>query len=308
MKILARLSLAAVVVAYGEVMLGSWTRINGAGMTCPDYPLCHGEFIPSMGGGTVWEWTHRLTAALLSLLVLAVLVCAWRLRATERFVAPAAGVIGSLFVLQVFLGAATVHLSNSPLSVVWHWGTAMAFVASLAATAIFALAAQQRRTPQAVGRSAGTLAPCILSATAAIAFATMCIGAYVSSSGAGLACLDIPGCAGSVVVHTEGQYVQMLHRFVAAACLLAATASFALVWIARTGPRVRIATTLGLGLVFVQVLLGLLNVALRLPLDLREAHAGNAALVFLAFVCAAAFALLEERFSGEIHEQYARAR
>ena len=131
MRTLARLSLAAVAVAYGEVMLGSWTRINGAGMTCPDYPLCHGEFIPSMGGGTVWEWTHRLTAAILSLLVLAVLATAWRKRREAAFVTPTGLVITGLFAFQVFLGAATVHLSNSPISVVWHWGTAMAFVASL---------------------------------------------------------------------------------------------------------------------------------------------------------------------------------
>jgi heme A synthase len=47
--------------------------------------------------------------------------------------------------------------------------------------------------------------------------------------------------------------------------------------------------------VCVQVLLGLMNVALRLPMDLREAHAFNAALVFLSFVIAAIFAALEAR-------------
>jgi len=46
-------------------------------------------------------------------------------------------------------------------------------------------------------------------------------------------------------------------------------------------------------LVFLQVILGLLNVAFRLPLDLREAHAANAALIFLAFVCATTLSALE---------------
>jgi heme A synthase len=50
---------------------------------------------------------------------------------------------------------------------------------------------------------------------------------------------------------------------------------------------------LGVALVCVQVLLGLLNVALRLPTDLREAHALNAALLFLAFFLATAFAALD---------------
>lgn len=290
MKTLARLSLAAVAVAYGEVMLGSWTRINGAGMTCPDYPLCHGEFIPSMGGGTVWEWTHRLTAAILSLLVIGVLVTAWRRRKDAVFVKPAGLVIAGLFAFQVFLGAATVHLSNSPMSVVWHWGTAMAFVASLTCMAIFAL----RADAQAGGASRRHIALTgILGGTALVAFVTMCVGAYVSSSGAGLACIDIPGCAGNVVVYTPGQDVQMLHRFIAAGCLLTAVISFALVWAMRASARVRMAATIGLALVFVQVLLGLLNVALKLPIDLREAHAANAALVFLSFVAATTFAALE---------------
>ena len=292
MKILGRLSLAAVIVAYGEVMLGSWTLINGAGMTCPDYPLCHGEFIPSMGGGTVWEWTHRLTAAVLSLLVLGVLFAAWRLRKSAAFVAPAGIVIAALFAFQVFLGAATVHLSNSPMSVVWHWGTAMAFVASLSAMAIFALAAARGTRPAANVRHRGIILGA-LTGTAIVAFATMCIGAYVSSSGAGLACIDIPGCAGNAVVYTPGQNVQMLHRFVAAACLLCAVAAFGLSWALGAAARVRAAVSVALALVFVQILLGLLNVAFRLPLDLREAHAANAALVFLSFVCAAVFASLE---------------
>lgn len=295
---LARLSAAAVAVAYGEVMLGSWTRINGAGMTCPDYPLCRGALVPSLSGGTVWEWTHRLTAALLSLLVIAVLVRAWNLRRQAGFVTPAAAVVAVLFGFQVFLGAATVHLSNSPASVVWHWGTAMVLVASLAVLAIFAYAAHRSYDAPA----ANTLVTGSLAASTAIAFVTMCVGAYVSSSGAGLACIDIPACAGHMVVYTPGQYVQMLHRFLAAGALLSAAASFALAWAMRAGGPVRFFAALAFGLVLVQVLLGLLNVALRLPVDLREAHAANAALVFLAFVCATAFACLEHT------REFARAR
>ncbi len=293
MKTLGRLSLAAVIVAYGEVMLGSWTRINGAGMTCPDYPLCNGQVIPSMAGGTVWEWTHRLTAAILSLLVLGVLFTAWRRRREAAFVVPTASIIAALFAFQVFLGAATVHLSNSPMSVVWHWGTAMAFVASLTAMAIFALGTNRDRQPGSDARTRSVLTG-VLAGSAFIAFVTMCIGAYVSSSGAGLACIDIPGCAGNAVVYTPGQHVQMLHRFVAAACLLSAVVSFALAWALGAASRLRVMTSIALGLVFLQVVLGLLNVALRLPLDLREAHAANAALVFLTFVSATIFAAADE--------------
>lgn len=289
MTSLARLSWCAVAVAFGEVLLGSWTRINGAGMTCPDYPLCRGRVLPALDGGVVWEWTHRFTALALSVLVVVTIARALnRKRPSTPHVRAAAIVAGALFLFQVFLGAATVKLSNTPISVVWHWGTAMALIASLAALAIFAGAERSQR-PSANARALAA----VLAFAAGVAFVTMCIGAYVSSSGAGLACVTIPGCAGNVVVFGNGQYVQMLHRFAAASSLLAAVGAFAFAWMQRASARVRAWTTAALGLVFVQIVLGLLNVALRLPLDLREAHAANAALIFLAFACATTLALLE---------------
>jgi len=283
MKVLRRLSAAAVLVALGTVLLGSWTRINGAGMTCPDWPLCHGMLVPSLADGTVWEWTHRLFAFMVAPLVVAVMIAAWRVRNVSAFISPTLAVIGVLFLVQVLLGAWTVKLSNSPISVVLHWGTAMAFIAALCSMALFATDEPAKLNSQ-VGLLAGT---------ALISFVTMCIGAYVSSSGAGLACLTLPGCAGNVVVMNSGQFVQMLHRTLAGATLLCATLSFAYCWMRDVGPRVRTSVTVGLALVFVQVLLGLLNVALRLPMDLREAHAFNAALVFLSFVIAAIFAAMD---------------
>ena len=95
------------------------------------------------------------------------------------------------------------------------------------------------------------------------------------------------------MVYTPGQYVQMLHRIAAAVTLICAAGTLALAWAHGASSRVRAAVLLGTALVAVQVLLGLLNVALRLPTDLREAHAVNAALLFLAFFVATAFATLD---------------
>jgi heme A synthase len=286
---LARLSWCAVAVAFGEVLLGSWTRINGAGMTCPDYPLCRGRIVPAFDGGVIWEWAHRLTALALSVLVVLTIARALNRRSNASQYARAAAIAaGALFLFQVFLGAATVKLSNTPLSVVWHWGTAMALIASLAALAIFSGAQPLHRSCG----SARTVAA-VLAVAAGVAFITMCIGAYVSSSGAGLACVTIPGCAGNVIVFGNGQFVQMVHRFAAASSLIAAVAAFAFVWIYRASTRVRLWTAAAFALVFVQIVLGLLNVALRLPIDLREAHAANAALIFLAFACATTLAVVD---------------
>jgi len=283
--------------AFGTILLGSWTRINGAGMTCPQWPACPLDSV------SLWEWTHRLFAALLVPLVIAIVVAAWKQRKAAPATTPIAAGIVALFVVQALLGAATVHLSNSPMSVVLHWGTGMAFIAVLAAMAI--LASAEELVIPSVGSKAtgvegrGTAGEFVvagaLAGTALLAFVTMCVGAYVSSSGAGLACISIPGCSGNVVVYTQGQFVQMLHRFVAGATLLIAVATIVLAWTRAATARVRAIATVGLALVFVQVVLGLLNVVMRLPMDLREAHAANAALVFLAFVVAAIFAALDAR-------------
>jgi heme A synthase len=293
MKNLFRLALAADLVALLTVVLGSWTRIQGAGLTCPDWPLCRGAILPALGGGTIWEWMHRLAASAVAPLVLALVVVAWRKRDHAAFITPTLAVIAALFVGQILLGAQTVRLGNSPLSVVLHWATAMALIAALSAMAVFAAAWQAMPHPTGRNFPASGSLSIALGVTAAMAFATMCVGAYVSSSGAGLACLSLPGCAGNVVVSTPGQIVQMIHRLAAAVTLICAAAALALAWTHRCAPRIRIAVGLGVALVCVQVLLGLLNVALRLPMNLREAHAVNAALLFLVFFVATILAILE---------------
>jgi cytochrome c oxidase assembly protein subunit 15 len=247
-----------------------------------------------MADGTLWEWTHRLLAFTVGPLTIALVAAAWPARRRSPFVGPTLAVIVALFLAQVLLGAATVALGNAPFSVVLHWATAMAFIAALSAMAVFAAASPSAGTAPLhdASGSSGRLRFVLLT-TATIAFITMCIGAYVSSSGAGLACLSIPQCAGNVIVHTPGEYVQMLHRAAAAATLIFAAAALALAWAGPASGRVRGTAAVGAALVCIQVLLGLLNVALRLPMELREAHAVNAAFVFLAFFIATVFATLD---------------
>lgn len=293
MKQLARVSLAGDALALMTLVIGSWTRINGAGLSCPDWPLCHGRVFPALGGGTLWEWSHRLLASALAIVVLALIAIAWKNRDRSPFIVPALAVIVGLFFLQIVLGAQTVWLANSPISVVLHWATAMALIAALSAMAIFAAASGETPARLRDASRVLRLQLIVVGTTAVAAFVTMCIGAYVSSSGAGLACLSIPGCAGNVVVYTPGQFVQMVHRVAGGVTLMCAVASFAIVWGVAATARLRAAVTLGFALVALQIFLGLLNVAFRLPSDLREAHAVNAALLFTTFFAGTVFAVLD---------------
>ncbi|MGC8485012.1 MAG: COX15/CtaA family protein [Candidatus Baltobacteraceae bacterium] len=290
MRNLRRFAIAAAIVGFGAVLLGSWTRINGAGMTCPDWPLCHGKLIPSMSDGTIWEWTHRLFAFSTAPLVAIVAVLAFRLRRQAPILNPLVLAVAALFMVQVLLGAATVKLGNSPISVVLHWGTAMAFIASLVAIAAITTIPERSGEPPAA--HAVTAVPALLLATTIAAFLTMCVGAYVSSSGAGLACLTLPGCAGHVLVTQPAQQVQMLHRTFAAMTFLLSVITTIVVFLREPSARIRGAAALGFALLCTQVLLGLMNVALRLPTDLREAHAANAALLFIAYCSAFSLAAI----------------
>src|SRR5262249_28545075 len=137
------LAIATVIVAFCTIVLGSWTRINGAGLTCPDWPLCHGRLFPALGDGTLFEWAHRLLAFSITPLGFSLLWAAWRKRERSPFIAPTTIAIAALFLAQVLLGAATVKLANSPASVVLHWGTAMAFIASACSMAVFAAAIER---------------------------------------------------------------------------------------------------------------------------------------------------------------------
>ncbi|HEV3088980.1 MAG TPA: COX15/CtaA family protein [Candidatus Elarobacter sp.] len=280
-------SLAAAASAFMLAVLGSWVRINGAGMTCPDWPLCHHALVPALVGGVVLEWSHRLVALLTGVLVLPALWMGWRARRRIGGVTPVLGFIAAVFVIQVALGGLTVALSNSPWSVVVHWGTAMLFVGGLTALAILAIV----QPPRVVVRH--SVLGAVLTACAVLAFLTMLAGSYVSSSGAGLACSTLPACnGGSWIGTTPDQLAQMTHRLIAFAFFaLATVAAYAAAL--GTTPRVRVAVLFGYALVVLQVMLGFANVAWLLPTVLREAHAANAVATFLAFTAALVFAAID---------------
>lgn len=280
-------SLAAALGAFLLAVLGSWVRINGAGMTCPDWPLCHGQLLPALGGGVIFEWSHRLVAFLEGFLVLGALWSAWRERARIAGVRTAMAFIAVVFLVQVLLGGLTVFVANSPWSVVLHWGTAMLFLAGLTALAVLATV-RPRRIALRLSRFGG-----VLSAAALLAFGTMCAGAFVSSSGAGLACGTLPACdGGSWTGSSPAQLAQMVHRLFAGAFFVVATVAAYGAALGTTA-RVRAAVLFGYALVVLQVMLGFANVAWFLPMVLREAHAANAGATFLAFVAALVFAALD---------------
>jgi len=99
---LARVGLIALLL---QLALGGYVRHSGAGLACPDFPLCSGDLLPGQWLAGV-HWVHRWLGVLLFGLFVHLAV-AGRTIAT-RLVAELAG-------LQVVLGIAAVLLQLIPV-------------------------------------------------------------------------------------------------------------------------------------------------------------------------------------------------
>jgi heme a synthase len=290
------------VVAYGLAMLGSWTRINLAGMTCPDWPLCHGAVVPVLHGGVVLEWSHRMLAFCETFVVAGLVLLGLRLRAAVPVLAKLVPALIAVFALQVLLGGVTIALANSPLSVMLHWGAAMLLLTVLTWLAVVAFTYDPRAAAPVFARRRGSGA---LAVASGLAFITMCAGAYVSSSGAGLACPGVPGCGEGLLGHTGPQMLQMTHRLLAVGLLL-----FALVVAGAFPPaerRAAIALRVAVVLIALQITLGVLNVVWLLPTALRETHAANAVATFLVLVVATVLSSLDAGEAAVLSDVPSRA-
>lgn len=176
---------------YLLVVLGGVVRITGSGMGCgDDWPLCNGQLVPTMSLATFIEWSHRLVAAGISLLVGTVAAWAWwpgrggDWSAYRRI----SGAAAALLIVQVLLGAVTVRLELPPASVMLHLGTALLLLATLLVG--WARAASARREARRDGAALWTWAG------AAFAFAVVLAGGFVANLDAAAACAGFPLCGG----------------------------------------------------------------------------------------------------------------
>src|SRR5664279_5830914 len=134
-------AIASAGLAFALAILGSWVRINEAGMTCPDWPLCRGALVPRLIGGVVLEWSHRAIALSVGFFIIGAFITGWRLRRSIAGVQQALIALVAIFVMQIAVGGWTIKVANSPESVAVHWAAAMALLATLTVLSLLAVIA-----------------------------------------------------------------------------------------------------------------------------------------------------------------------
>jgi cytochrome c oxidase assembly protein subunit 15 len=258
------------------IVLGALVRAHQAGLACPDWPLCFGDAIPVMKFAVAFEWSHRVLAGSVSLAFAALALLLLRSGEAPRSTRRWLGVAAVLLAVQILLGALTVWHLLAAWTVTSHLVTGNAFALAL----LFATLSLREA---ARGDAAAPAAPRVRRGVAAAALLLalqLLLGGLVSSRFAGMSCPEWPACNGGAWFPALSGNVglHLLHRWNGT---LLAVALVALAWIARREPSLRRLTALAALLACAQVLVGIANVLLALPVGVTGAHSALAAVLVL---------------------------
>jgi len=249
-----KLASATTVMAMLLVMVGAIVRASGSGLGCPDWPRCHGSWIPPMEKTAIIEYTHRLAASVVGFLVLAMAVVAWlKHRMTPSVFWPSLAALVTVIV-QAGVGRQVVLNELHASTVVLHFFLSLALVGLLTTATVNSFHPRGGRWDKVSGHAAFSTG---------MAFVVLMVGAMVVQQRAGAEVFsDWPLMNGSLLP-PEGSrpLLHWTHRLVAA--LLGGALAHLAVRVTRRAPRDRILVMLAHGafaLWLVQVFLGGFNV------------------------------------------------
>ena len=159
-----RVAMITLIAVYFLFLVGASVRASGAGMGCPDWPTCFGQWIPPMSESelpanyqeiyaergyaetrfnVVKTWTeyfNRLVGATIGLLIFATAWVSWPLRKYDRSIVKASVAAFFMVGFQGWLGAKVVSSNLQPGMITIHMLMALAIVGVL----IFAMAQARR--------------------------------------------------------------------------------------------------------------------------------------------------------------------
>jgi heme A synthase len=263
-----RLVLATAIATFVLIIVGGVVRVSDSGLGCGPagsgfhgWPFCNGDVVPGMDLNSIVEYTHRAVAGLVSIMILSILVLAWRRQ--REYLAPAAALL-LLVIAQAALGGATVEDNLEEAYVAAHLCLAMLLLGGL--LYLWRSVSGARVTDGGRGMR-------VLSVAASVAvLCTIVAGGYMAGTqnygradyrlgeGAHHACgKQFPTCNGEFMPFGKAELVD-IHLTHRAFMYLASLLVLSLVAVAiRRGVLTRYAWGLA-GLLLLQVLVGALNV------------------------------------------------
>jgi cytochrome c oxidase assembly protein subunit 15 len=253
------------------LIIGGMVNPTGSSLACPEATIiCHGEILPEMTGGVLYEHGHRLAAMTVGFLQIALTVM---LLVRRRGMAGWA--IGTLVmvIVQGGLGAITVA-AKLP----WYVSTAHLLLAfSYFATLIYVAwrTAPARPSHPPIGSARRWIQLAVV-----VVFVQLLLGALVRHSEAALACVGMPECTvgGEWLPAALTQRVHMIHRAWGVVVALVTTVAAVQVWRHAEGwtwlRRLMLAAPV---LVLAQVVLGIYVVLTFRSVPVAVAHFAGAA-------------------------------
>ena len=318
-----RIALLASALALVVVVLGAFVRLSDAGLGCPDWPGCYGHLdVPKtqqevqlannaypdrpVEAAKAWkEMIHRYFAGTLGLLVLIMAILAIRNRRSEKQQVYVPVFLVGLIIFQALLGMWTVTIKLNPTIVMSHLMGGLATLSllwwvSLRQGGLFV----QRQSD--MGDYSGLRRIALIGLL--IVILQIMLGGWTSANYAALHCPDFPTCQGQWVPSlnldeaftlwhgTEQNFeggildndarvtIHFIHRVMA---LVTFVYVGALALLLLFNQRYRHLRKFGVALSIIliaQVLLGISNVILALPLLVAVGHNAGAALLLLTMV------------------------
>ncbi len=282
----ARIFLLLTVLTWAQIAFGALVRAKQAGLSCPDWPLCHGALVPNLKlTGVVYEYGHRVFAGVVSLLYLVGAASGWRdptLR--QRFRGIFLG-LGVLLLVQAIFGGLTVLLVDKSAGIArpatWTVASHLILGNTFAALSLItALRLREIDTPELATTASlpRWVSPLAIAWTFSL-LGQMLVGGTIAGSLQGLACAEFPTCNGGVWFPNFDGYVavQLLHRC-NAYCLV--VVGWSLSWLLRGSGRLGLVANGLAWLILAQVSLGAMNIWSQLKPHVTTAHSLVAALLF----------------------------
>ena len=309
---LRRLAWLAAGFALVVIVFGAFVRLSNAGLSCPDWPTCYGKLTwptqthevatanaafpdrPFENDKAWREQVHRMLVGVLSLLTFGLGIWSFVRRRDLGTLAVVPIVACVVIVFQALLGMWTVTLKLLPLVVTSHLIGGLTLFALLIYTAL-------RLSVVPAGDSTNRGLRNITIAGIVLLAIQIALGGWTSANYAALSCgLDFPTCLGAwhpptdfhsafvlwrgIGVDYEGGVldapartaIQLIHRAGAAVVLIYG------VFVAIAAFRRRETKPFGIAIaiaLIAQIILGISNVTLGLPLPIATAHNAGAAIL-----------------------------